>query len=105
MKTLIYVILFVFLGCSRLDYTYVISLDDRYRPITSCYKANYDVLTAIIISMKCKKSTQEDVLLCTQGRVIQKFESKKQCLEYEKAMIEKHGEHKLSDDPWENIIN
>ena len=79
---------------------YAFSLDGKNRPITGCLEIDNTSLSAVIMSMNCKKSITPHILLCNQGRMVQFYSSFKECSRDHDELKSLFGEHSLSTDPY-----
>ena len=81
---------------------YAFSADGQNRPITGCLELDNNSLSAVILSMNCKKSMYSHILLCSQERVVQFYASSKECQKVHDSLVALFGEHSLATDPHEN---
>jgi len=81
---------------------YAFSADGKNRPITGCLELDNHSLSAVILSMNCKKSVVPNIILCSQERVVQFYPSLKECQKAHDSLAALYGEHRLATDPYEN---
>jgi hypothetical protein len=79
---------------------YVLSLDEKDRPICDCLETNSDGLAAIWVSMNCKKSVVDNIYLCSEERALHVFKKKDECEKALALFTKANGKHTLADDPW-----
>ena len=82
---------------------WILHLDDNKRVITGCMKVPPSAIAALWISMKCQSSFIESIQLCTQGRILQEFNSKDECSKASKFHDGKYGVYMLKTDHVENV--
>ena len=81
---------------------WILHLDNNQRVITDCLKVLPSAVAPLWISMKCQKSVIESIKLCTQGRVLQEFDSEDKCSKASKLHNKQYGVYMLKTDPIEN---
>lgn len=82
---------------------WVISTDSKDRPVTGCLSMSADGYFAAAIAMNCQKSVIQNILLCSQKRTLQYFESEPECNKVETAFKDRNGSYSLSTDNYENV--
>lgn len=70
---------------------YAFSADGKNRPITGCLEIGNRSLSAIILSMNCKKSVVPNILLCSQERVVQYYTSSNECQKAHDSLVILNG--------------
>ena len=80
---------------------YAFSLDRENRPIRGCLELDNSALSAVIISMNCKKGVVPNIYLCSQERLVQVYASMRECQEVHDTFVTLYGEHTLGSDLYE----
>lgn len=105
MKTFIIIAFAISMSACNKGGKWVLHFDRSERVITDCMYISADSVASLWIAMKCQNSIMADIKLCTQGRMLQAFSSKDDCVAASNTSVKIKGKYTLESDPIENLFN